>query len=101
MEGRHRNFLPEDAINVLRFEVDKNQMLGQGKQISGLMEAEGTLMRILHLALELLSGCGMILKVRSRTSLEGGLVHHSLSSRVHYSLVIFCNDLNLSGGSHV
>jgi hypothetical protein len=101
VERRHRNFLPDNAINVWRFEVDKNQMLGEGRQILGLREAEGTLMQIRHLALELLRRCGMILRVRPRPSLEDGLVHQSLSSRVHYSLVIFCNHLNLSGGSHV
>ena len=97
MFQRDRNFLPGNAINVLGFEVDKNQMLGRGRPVTGRIEAEGTLMQIARLALELLSGCGMILKVRLRTLLEDGLVHHSLSSRVHYSLVIFCNDLNLSG----
>ena len=101
VEHGNRNFLRRNAINVLGFEVDKNQMLGKQRQVSGRAEPESTLMQILHLALELLSGCGMILKVRSRASLEVGLVHHSLSSRDHYSLVIFCNDLNLSGGSHV
>ncbi len=101
VEHRNRNFPRRNAINVLGFEVDKNQMLGERMRVSGRVEPEGTLMQILRLALELLSGCGMILKVRSRTLLEDGLVHHSLSSRVYYSLVIFCNDLNLSGGSHV
>jgi hypothetical protein len=96
-----RNFLRWNAINVLRFEVDKNQMLGVRQQVTTRIEAEGTLMQIFRLALELLNRCGMILKVRLRTLLEDGLVHHSLSSTVHYSLVIFCNDLNLSGGSYV
>lgn len=58
-------------------------------------------MRFLRLALELLKRCGMILRVRTRPSLKDGLVHLSLSSRVHYSLVIYWNHLNLSGGSHV
>jgi hypothetical protein len=53
------------------------------------------------LALELLDGCGMILRARLRTSPAGVRYTRSLSFRVHYSLVILCNDLNLSGGSHV
>ena len=53
------------------------------------------------LALELLNGCGMILRARLRTSPAGERCPRSLSFRVHYSLVILCNDLNLSGGSHV
>jgi len=53
------------------------------------------------LALELLDGCGMILRARLRTSPAGERCPRSLSFRVHYSLVILCNDLNLSGGSHV
>jgi len=97
----NRNFLLANAINVLRFEVDKNQMLGEGRQIVERAEAEGTLIQIQRLALELLRRCGMILRARSRPSLQDGLVHQSLSSRVYYSLVIFCNHLNLSGGSHV
>jgi hypothetical protein len=101
VEDCDRNFLLRNAINVLRFEVDKNQMLGELRRIRGSKEAEGTLMQIQHLALELLRRCGMILRVRPRPSLKDGLVHQSLSSRVHYSLVIFCNHLNLSGGSHV
>ena len=54
-----------------------------------------------NLALELLNGCGMILRARLRTSPAGERSPRSLSFRVHYSLVILCNDLNLSGGSHV
>jgi hypothetical protein len=53
------------------------------------------------LALELLKGCGMILRARLRTSPAGARCPRSLSFRVHYSLVILCNDLNLSGESHV
>ena len=101
MEHRKRNFPAGNAINVLGFEVDKNQMLGERRRVLGRVEPEGTLMQILRLALELLNGCGMIWKVRLRALLEDGLVHHSLSPRVHYSLIIFSNGLNLSGGSHV
>ena len=54
-----------------------------------------------NLALELLNCCGMILRARLRTSPAGERCPRSLSFRVHYSLVIICNDLNLSGGSHV
>jgi hypothetical protein len=54
-----------------------------------------------NLALELLDGCGMILKARLRTSPAGMRCPRPLSFSVHYSLVILCNDLNLSGGSHV
>jgi hypothetical protein len=100
-EARNRNFPPANAINILTFEVDKNQMLGEGSTYSGRMDAKGTLMQFLSLALELLRRCGMILRVRTRPLLEDGLVHLSLRSRVHYSLVIFCNGLNLSGGSYV
>jgi hypothetical protein len=55
----------------------------------------------IDLALELLSGCGMILSARRLTSPGDGLGHRPISHRVHYSLVILPNDLNLSGGSHV
>jgi len=54
-----------------------------------------------NLALELLNGCGMILRARLRTSPAGACCPRSLSFRVHYSLVILCNDLNLSEGSRV
>lgn len=54
------------------------------------------------LALELLSGCGMILKSRLlKTSPANGRCHGPLSFRVHPSSVICCNDLNLSRGSRV
>ena len=98
---RNRNFLPWNAINILTFEVDKNQMLGEVGTDSGRIDAKGTLMQLGSLALELLWRCGMILRVRTRPSVEDGLVNLSLRSTVHYSLVIFCNGLNLSGGSYV
>jgi len=53
------------------------------------------------LALELLSGCGMILGTKQWFSTGGDQGDRLLSRRVHYGLVIFCNGLNLSGRSHV
>ena len=53
-----------------------------------------------RLALELLSGCGMILGTKQWFA-EGRQGLGLLSRRVHYGLVILCNGLNLSGGSHV
>jgi hypothetical protein len=59
------------------------------------------------LALELLRGCGMILRVRLlRTSHADGRCHQAdskgpLSFGVHPSSVICCNGLNLSRGSRV
>jgi hypothetical protein len=59
------------------------------------------------LALELLRGCGMILRARLlRTSHADGRCHPAeakgpLSFRVHPSSVICCNGLNLSRGSRV
>jgi hypothetical protein len=100
-EVLNRNFSPRNAINILTFEVDKNQMLGEARTYAGRIDAKGTLMQFGSLALELLRRCGMILRVRTRPLLKDGLVHLSLRSRVHYSLVIFCNGLNLSGGSYV
>jgi hypothetical protein len=67
--GDH-NFLLANAINILRFEVDKNQMLGEGKQMLERKEAEGTLMQIQHLALELLRRCGMIFESQIATLAE-------------------------------
>ena len=81
-------------------EVDKNQMLG--KIESGAFSAlDDGRIRILRVALELLDGCGMISRASSLLRSNGDLAHHGLSSRVHYSSVIFCNRLNLFGGSHV
>jgi hypothetical protein len=53
------------------------------------------------LALELLSGCGMLLGTKQWFAAGTGQGHRLLSRRVHYGLVIFANGLNLSGGSHV
>ena len=55
----------------------------------------------LGLVLELLTACGMIFGARLRSSQAVGRCHRPLSSSVHYSSVIFVNDLNLSGGSCV
>ena len=44
-----------------------------------------------HLALELLSECGMILRARLRTSPADGRCLGPLSSRVHHSSAIWCN----------
>lgn len=53
------------------------------------------------MALELLGRCGMIFRANLRNGGLDGAAHQSLSRRVHYSLVIFPNCLNLSGGSRV
>ena len=61
------------------------------------------------LALELLRGCGMILRAKLlRTSPADGRCHRAerdtkgpLISKVHPSSVIWCNGLNLSRGSRV
>jgi hypothetical protein len=73
---------------LLSCEVDMNQMTGHQDHKN-------------ELALELLSGCGMILGTKERFAAGGKQGNRSLSRRIHYGLVIFCNDLNLSGGSHV
>jgi len=52
-------------------------------------------------ALELLNRCGMILRARLPTSPSVGRCQRALSFTVHYSSVIFCNELNLSEGLHV
>jgi hypothetical protein len=44
-----------------------------------------------NLALELLSGCGMILRARLRTSPADGRCLGPLSSRVHHSSAIWCS----------
>jgi hypothetical protein len=76
------------------------QMSGaKGQEETGPKPPAG---KIFVLALELLRGCGMILRVKLlRTSPTDGRCHGSLSSRVHPSLVIWCNGLNLSRGSRV
>ena len=55
----------------------------------------------ISLALELLRGCGMILRARLRTSPADERCHRLLSSSVHHSSVIWCNVLNLSSALHV
>jgi hypothetical protein len=45
---------------------------------------------ISYLALELLNGCGMILRVRQRTSSAGERRPRSLNFRFHYSSVFVC-----------
>src|SRR5690349_24766620 len=86
--GRHK-------LSVI--EVDKNQMLDDCKTRAG-----GTVRRavakIFPMALELLARCGMISRATSRACYCGDAGHHTLSSTVHYSSVIFCNCLNLFGG---
>ena len=52
------------------------------------------------LVLELLYVCGMILGTKQWFA-GGRQGFRLLSRRVHYGLVILCNGLNLSGGSHV
>jgi len=101
LEPPHRNFVALLALNVLGDQVDKNQMLGMEHLVNDMTRPAGVARKIFELALELLSGCGMILRARLRTSPGDGLGHPSLSDRVHYSLVILPNGLNLSGGSHV
>jgi hypothetical protein len=89
------------TINICGPQVDKNQMLGSASFRSGKERTWNFSQGTPHMALELLNGCGMILRVRLRTSPAGARCHRSLSFRVHYSLVILCNGLNLSGGSRV
>ncbi len=81
------------------------------RQMSRAKEHEGTASqggykdsngKIPVLALELLRGCGMILRAKLlRTSPADGRCHGPLSFRVHPSSVICCNGLNLSRGSRV
>jgi hypothetical protein len=83
--------------------VDKTQMSGAKEKSGGVLEVP-CLFRLKKsfVALELLRGCGMILRAKLlRTSLTDGRCHGSLSSRVHPSSVIWCNGLNLSRGSRV
>jgi hypothetical protein len=85
-------------------------------QMSGSKEESGAVLslnkpncKFFALALELLRGCGMILRVQLlRTSPTDGRCHRAdgglkspLSFRVHPSSVICCNGLNLSRGSRV
>jgi hypothetical protein len=55
----------------------------------------------MSLALELLNGCGMILRARLRTSPADERCHGPLSSSVYHSSAICWNVLNLSEASHV
>ena len=48
-------------------------------------------MENLNLALELLSGCGMILRAQLRTSPADERYHGPLSFNVHHSSAILCN----------
>jgi len=78
------------------------QMLGQNVQGGG----KETVLRpglgaVINLALELLSGCGMILRAQTRTSPAKPRCHWPLSFSVHHSSAIWCNALNLSSGSRV
>jgi hypothetical protein len=86
-EARDCIFKPK-CHKLLSREVDMNQMTRR----------YGALGR---LALELLRRCGMILGTKEWFATGGGQGHRLLSRRVHYGLVIFCNRLNLSGGSYV
>jgi hypothetical protein len=78
------------------------QMLGLTKY-GGYEEtalARGTFAKV-NLALELLSGCGMILRAQLRTSPADERYHRPLTSRVHPSSAFCDNGLNLSRGSRV
>jgi len=76
-------------------------MLGKG-QMARLNQASRTVPSAgSTVALELLSGCGMIAKANLRKLTRDGAGHRKLSRRVHYSLIILPNCLNLSGGSRV
>src|SRR5690242_2011080 len=86
--GAFRNAGHKLSVN----EVDKNQMLAK-RRTSGEIPASGAKAKILSVALELLTGCGMISRATSRACYQGDAGHHTLSSTVHYSLVNFCNRL--------
>ena len=90
-------------INLSMRAVDMSQMLGVKDQAkTALRRGSGPGCGNFVLALELLSGCGMILRAKLlRTSPTDGRCHGSLSFRVHPSSVIWCNGLNLSRGSRV
>jgi hypothetical protein len=98
------------SINVSARLADMTQMSGYETETESGREAPGRgPFQNFALALELLRGCGMILRVRLlRTSPTDGRCHpvdrdlrSPLSSRVHPSSVIWCNGLNLSRGSRV
>ena len=75
--------------------------LQRGMQRVGRRSHYGQERIFFRLVLELLTACGMIFGARLRSSQAVGRCHRPLSSSVHYSSVIFVNDLNLSGGSCV
>ena len=90
------------GINIFGREVDMTPMLGLA-EYGGFKEtslASGTSRKRI-LALELLSGCGMILRAQLRTSPADERCHRPLTSRVHPSSVFCDNGLNLSRGSRV
>jgi hypothetical protein len=85
------------------------QMSGSKEESGPVRSVTGFDCRFFALALELLRGYGMILRVQLlRTSPTDGRCHRAdgglkspLSFRVHPSSVICCNGLNLSRGSRV
>ena len=90
--------------------VDKTQMSGAKEPTENWARGlNGSNFKIFVLALELLRGCGMILRAKLlRTSPADGRCHRAdsglkspLSFSVHPSSVICCNGLNLSRGSRV
>ena len=87
------------GINVFWYQDDKKQDQAVGNSRPRSFGPKN--LRNSWLALELLSGCGMILGARLLTSPADGRCRRLLNFRVHYSSVIFCNVLNLSGGSRV
>ena len=97
---RLRTNLGLESINVFGCKDDKYPMLEAAGAEAGTVHY-GQEKKIFDMVLELLAACGMILGARLLTSLAVGRCHRPLSSSVHYSLVIFVNCLNLSGGSCV
>jgi hypothetical protein len=78
------------------------QMLDFGPSYqTGKTALAGAGTRKIKLALELLSGCGMILRARLRTSPAPERCPGPLSTSVHHSSVIWCNVLNLLRVLHV
>jgi|SRR5579862_1410343 len=90
------------CINIWTGNVDMTQMLGHGEYSRPKKTPlGGSLLGRVYLALELLSGCGMILRARLRTSQAEQRYHRPLRPSVHHSSVIWCNVLNLLTGLHV
>src|SRR5262249_43140719 len=83
---------------LLDREADKNAMLPRHPSVSYPKRAGEKFPAV---ALELLAGCGMIFRASSRTSLVGDAGHYTLRFRLHYSLIISDNQLNLFAGSYV